>query len=326
MAITHALTSTRVKHHPRREEDVTQREWNSGHIPKQKKHESVLVEEIIRLLAPEDGEVAVDATAGQGGHSEALLKAARIRLFALDADPSAVEATRERLKRFGERVEVIEANFSNLAHVLNHAGVQKINLALFDLGWRSEQLSMGKGFSFLNDEPLNMSYGKKPASGFTASDILNTWDEKVIADVLFGYGEERYARRIAKAVNLRRKFAPITPTIEFVALIRDCFPPQYRHGKLHFATRSFQALRVAVNDELTCIEHGVRAAWEHLAPGGRIGVISFHSTEDRVVKRLFNSLKAHGELLTKKPVTASHAEITRNPSARSAKLRAIKKV
>lgn len=321
--MTHALTSIRVKRHPFREEDGSEREWNSGQV---KKHESVLVDEVLTILKPEEGEFALDATAGQGGHSEALLKEAHINLIALDADSSAVEATKERLKRFGERVQVIESNFSQIDSALKGAGVKEINLALFDLGWRSEQLSQGKGFSFLRDEPLNMSYGEKPASGFTASEALNSWTEKAIADVIFGYGEERYARRIAKAAVERREIAPIKTTIEFVEIIRDSVPGHYRHGKLHFATRSFQALRVAVNDELQSIEKGVMAAWKHLAPGGRIAVISFHSVEDRVVKRLFAALaKKGGTLIVKKPLTASKAEITRNPSARSAKLRGITK-
>lgn len=322
--MTHALTSTRVKHHPRREEDGTQREWNSGRTPRA--HQSVLVHEVLRILAPKNGEVIVDATAGQGGHSEAVLKEARVRLIALDADPTAVEAVQTRLKRFGEHVAVVNANFSELDQVLTTAGVTHINAALFDLGWRQEQLDQGRGFSFQQDEPLIMSYGVTPASHFTAAEALNTWSEKAIADVLFGYGEERYAKRIAKAVVARREIKPIETTLEFVEIIRDSVPHHYRHGRLHVATRSFQALRIAVNDELQVIEKGVRAAWKHLAPGGRLAVISFHSTEDRVVKRLFQSLvKDGGTLLTKKPIIATQAEINHNPSSRSAKLRGIQK-
>ncbi len=320
----HALTSIRVKRHPTREEDGSEREWNSGHM---KSHESVLVDEMISALSPKAGEWVVDATAGAGGHSETLLKHSHINLLALDADKTAVEAVRERLKRFHERVQVVEANFADLDHVLAHAGIKEINAALFDLGWRQEQLAAGKGFSFLRNEPLDMSYGEKPQSGFRARDILNNWSEKAIADVLYGYGEERYSRRIAKAVVERRATAPIETTIELVEIIRDAVPAHYRHGKLHFATRSFQGLRVAVNDELKSIEKGVMAAWDHLVSGGRIAVISFHSTEDRVVKHLFASLaKKGGHLVTKKPITANRSEIIRNPSARSAKLRAIVKV
>ncbi len=319
-----ALTSTRVKPHLRREEDGSEREWNSGHT--KRAHQSVLVAEVLSLLAPKDGEVVVDATAGQGGHSEALLKEAKVRLIALDADPTAVEATKARLKHFGDRVEVINTNFSHLDQALAQAGVKTVDAVLFDLGWRQEQLAQGRGFSFQQDEPLIMSYGETPASGFTAAEILNQWSEKTIADVLFGYGEERYARRIAKAVVERREIQPIQTTFELVEIIRDSVPRHYRHGKLHVATRSFQALRVAVNDELGVIEKGVKAAWKHLAPGGRIAVISFHSTEDRIVKRLFLSLsKDDGTLLTKKPIVGTREEISHNPSARSAKLRGIQK-
>jgi len=331
--MTHALTSIRVKHHPRREEDVTQREWNSGHTSrtssgksKSREHQSVLVKEVLSLLAPAKGNTVVDATAGQGGHSEALLKEAPVRLIALDADPTAVEAVQARLKHFGVRVEVINSNFSKIADVLKKAGVNKVDAVLFDLGWRQEQLSQGRGFSFQQDEPLIMSYGQVPASGFTAAEALNQWSEKALADVLFGYGEERYSRRIAKAIVERREIKPIETTLEFVEIIRDSVPHHYRHGKLHFATRSFQALRIAVNDELGVIDKGVRGAWKHLVPGGRIAVISFHSTEDRVVKRLFQALaKEGGTLLTKKPIVGTKEEITHNPSCRSAKLRGIQK-
>jgi 16S rRNA (cytosine1402-N4)-methyltransferase len=171
-----------------------------------------------------------------------------------------------------------------------------------------------------------MSYGEKPRSGFTASEILNNWDEKVLADVLYGYGEERYARRIAKAIVESRAIKAFETTLELVEVIRDAVPGAYRHGRLNPATKSFQALRVAVNDELGVIEEGLKAAWSILAPGGRIVVITFHSIEDRLVKKRFAEWAKHGaRLVIKKPLTASRAEITSNTSARSAKMRAIEK-
>jgi 16S rRNA (cytosine1402-N4)-methyltransferase len=237
-----------------------------------------------------------------------------------------VERTRERLAPYGARAEVVEANFKDLRKVLKHAGLDTLDKAIFDLGWNREQLAAGKGFSFLVDEPLNMSYGAKPASGFTASEIVNEWKEEVIADVLYGYGEETYARRIAKAIVERREIRPIETTVELSEIIKDAVPAAYRHGRLHPATRSFQALRMAVNAEIACIESGVAAAWEHLREGGRIAVITFHSIEDRAVKRLFLSYaKNGGRLVVKKPLTPSREEITQNPSARSAKLRVIEK-
>lgn len=277
---------------------------------KAQKHVSVLVDEVLEYLEVKKGEVVVDATYGQGGHSK-LLKKAGVTLLTIDADSNS-DAD-------------VHANFADLEKVFRHEGVKEINKALFDLGWNRGQLE-GKGFSFLRDEPLNMSYGDKPLSGFTAAEILNSWKESALADALFGYGEERYARRIAKAVVARRDIKPFETTIEFVETIRDSVPGAYRHGRLHFATRSFQGLRVAVNDELGAIDRGIKAAWKHLVCGGRIAVITFHSIEDRAVKRLFADFAGNGgKLVLKKPLTASRSEIINNPSARSAKLRVIEK-
>jgi len=167
-----------------------------------------------------------------------------------------------------------------------------------------------------------------PASGFTAKEILNTWSEAALADVFFGYGEERYARRIAKAIVEVRRTRAIETTRELTDIIARAVPAAYRHGRLHFATKTFQALRIAVNDELRALERGLRGAWNILSGNGRIAVISFHSTEDRVVKRLFREFaeEGRGQLLVKKPLTATAEELAGNPSARSAKLRGIEKV
>lgn len=314
-----SLTPVRVRHSLSREEESGSREQISashsgaGTHP----HVSVMLQEVLKLLAVKKGEVVVDATYGAGGHSRALAAAAKIKLIAIDAD-SAVAALHPG---------VTVANFAGLDAVLKKEGIEKIDKALFDLGWNRGQLSSGRGFSFMTDEPLNMSYGTKPASGFTAAEIVNTWSEKVLADVFFGYGEEHYARRIARAIVARRAHQSITTTIELVEIIRDAVPPAYRRGKLNPATRSFQALRIAVNDELKSIERGLESAWRHLSCGGRIAVITFHSTEDRVVKKLFAAYaKKQGKLVVKKPLTPSREEIRKNPSARSAKLRAIEKV
>jgi 16S rRNA (cytosine1402-N4)-methyltransferase len=325
-----ALTSVRAKTRLRREEGETGHERKSGQLSgdmAKPNHISVMVEEAISLLDLKKGEIVIDGTFGMGGHSEAILTAAPVRLVALDADEGAVMAGREKLERYADRLAILNANFRDLDRLLVREGIESIDKALFDLGWNKEQLASGRGFSFLRDEPLNMSYGQKPASGFTAAEILNTWEEKVIADVLFGYGEERFARRIAKAVVERRAVKPFETTIELVEVIRDAVPSPYRHARLHFATKSFQALRIAVNDELGAIEAGLKAAWEHLSPGGRIVVITFHSIEDRLVKKTFTALaKKDGRLVIKKPLTASRAEITHNSSSRSAKMRAIEKV
>jgi 16S rRNA (cytosine1402-N4)-methyltransferase len=320
--MTFALTAAHRSHRSAREE-------GDGADERQSAHKSVMVAEVLAALAPKAGEMVLDATAGQGGHSEALLHAAPgIHLIALDADPSAVAATQARLASFSGSVRVVESNFADSAKVLKHLGVEKIHKALFDLGWRSEQLASGRGFSFLHDEPLDMSYGSSPRSGFTAVQILNGWGEQALADVFFGYGEERYARRIAAAVVERRKLAPIHTTVEFAELVKDAVPALYRRGRIHPATKSFQALRIAVNDELGAAQKGIETAWEHLSVGGRIAVISFHSIEDRLVKVLFAAKikEGTGRLLYKKPLTASQEEISHNPRARSAKLRVIEKI
>jgi len=314
------------------------REEGDGAYERKQEHTSVLVPEVVALLAPKDGDVVLDATVGSGGHSEALLEAARITLVALDADPEAVAHVSHRLMPFGRRAQVIEANFADAEEALQKAGVTRIDRALFDLGWRREQLSQGKGFSFLADEPLNMSYGTMPRSGFTATDILNRFSETALADVFFGYGGERYARRIARAVVEARGKAPVETTAQFIDVVGGAVPGGYRRGRTHFATKVFQALRIAVNDELRALEQGIRGAWNLLAPGGRMAVITFHSTEDRAVKNLFKVLaleglpaapgsaaQAGGTLLVKKPLTAGIQERAENPSARSAKLRGIEK-
>lgn len=284
-------------------------------------HLPVMEREALELLDLHDKDVVVDATYGRGGHSKAMKAAAKIKLIALDADPVSARAN-------GTGPAVITANFADLADVLGGLGVEAIDKALFDLGWNMTQLASGRGFSFLADEPLNMSYGPKPRSGFTAAEILNTWQEKVLADAIFGYGEERYARRIAKAIVERRALQEYTSTLELVETIKDAVPAAYRRGRLHPATRTFQALRIAVNDELGAIEQGLRAAWAALLPGGRIVVITFHSIEDRAVKRLFAECakSGKGKLVVKKPLVATAGEIKRNPASRSAKMRAIEKL
>jgi 16S rRNA (cytosine1402-N4)-methyltransferase len=273
--------------------------------------------EVVAALDVQDKEIVVDATYGQGGHSGLLKKEAKIKLVALDADPAA---------------GVVNANFGDLGRVAADLGITQINKALFDLGWNRGQLVSDRGFSFMADEPLNMSYGPKPRSGFTAAEILNTFTEKALADIFFGYGEERYARRIASAVAERREEKPFATTLELVEVIKDSVPAAYRRGRIHPATRSFQALRIAVNDELGAIEQGIGAAWDLLACEGRIAVITFHSIEDRLVKRMFAAIakkegeRHRGRLLYKKPLIPTAAEVKANPASRSAKLRAIEKI
>ena len=334
---TKTAPNVRVKNSLQREEGSSLREPVTAvtqQAPAHAPHTSVFLEEVQKLLAVQPGEVVLDATAGQGGHSFAILSNnPQARVLALDADKDAVIFTREKLARFGERATVVESNFSDVEKVLRKQGIPEVHKALFDLGWNSGQLASGRGFSFQHDELLSMSYGKKPASGFDAREILNEWDEKTLADVFYGYGEEQYARSIAKAIVERRKFKPIETTIELAELVRDTVPAGYRHGRIHPATKTFQALRIAVNDELGVIERGIAGVWKHLAcgqpgAGGRIAVITFHSIEDRVVKQVFAKLVKEdgGQLTIKKPLVPSRSEVINNPRARSAKLRVIEKI
>ncbi len=305
--IIHFLPSVRSRSRLAREEDGNAREQEGGHI-------SVMTKEVLEYLVPKDGEVVVDATFGAGGHSKALKAAAKIQLIALDADPSVGEG-------------VIEANFADLEKVLKKLDIQSVDKVLFDLGWNSRQLRSGRGFSFLEDEPLLMSYGKKPASGFFAKEVVNEWSEATLADVFYGYGEERYARRIARAIVTRRARQPIYTSAELVEIIKSSVPATYRNGRIHPATRTFQALRIAVNDELGVLERGLAAAWGHLSCGGRIAAITFHSIEDRAVKKIFATYAQEGgKLVVKKPLVPSREEIQHNPRARSAKLRVIEKI
>lgn len=289
-------------------------------------HESVLMDEALAVLDLCDGQLVIDATAGRGGHSEAILKSANVRLIALDADRDSVAAVQKRLASYGDRARVIEANFRNLQAVLQAEGVSTIDRAMLDLGWNRAQLRAGKGFSFQTDEPLDMSYGSEPVSGFTAAAILNTWSEEAIANALFGYGGERYARRIAGRIAEVRVHTPFTTTGQLVELVSSVVPAAYRRGRTHAATKTFQALRIAVNDELGSLKRGLRAAWEMLAPGGRIAVITFQSLEDRNVKDLFTEFaEAGGHRINRKPIVPSREEMSRNRAARSAKMRVISK-
>jgi 16S rRNA (cytosine1402-N4)-methyltransferase len=237
LTMTRKFTPVRGQLRSRREEGGDDREQKQAHV-------SVLLAEAVAALAPKAGEVVVDATYGKGGHSAALRAAAKIKLIAIDADPTAGRG-------------VVEGNFGDLGAILKKLEIKEVDKVLFDLGWNMTQLTSGRGFSFMHDEPLNMSYSATPRSGFTAAEALNEWSEKVLADVLYGYGEERYARRIARAIVERRETKPFATTLELVEVVRDAVPAAYRRGRLNPATKTFQALRIAVNEELKSLESGL---------------------------------------------------------------------
>jgi len=263
----------------------------------------------------------VDATVGTGGHAEAILERGA-ELIGIDRDPLALEVARERLSRFGKRFLLIQDNFRHLVQILRDHGVQEVDGVLFDLGMSSFQLEDPKrGFSFLKEGPLDMRMD--PSQDLTAYEIVNRWSERDIARILREYGEERYAGRIARAIVKSR---PIETTTQLARIVARCYPPGYH--RIHPATRTFQALRIAVNDELNALREGLLAAIKVLRPGGVVVAISFHSLEDRIVKRTFRQRWIAGEveILTKKPLTPTAEEVEKNPRSRSAKLRAARKL
>ena len=284
-----------------------------GHVP-------VLVAEVVAALRPERGGVFVDCTLGLGGHTRALLEAGADRVIGIDRDSSALAAARTQLGELAGRVEMVHADYRQLGDVLSSRGVERVQGVLADLGVSSMQLDAeGRGFSFRRDEPLDMRMDQ--TRGATAADLVNTLDEQALADVIFRFGEERYSRRIARALVAAR---PVTTTGDLATVVRRAVPTR-GWQRIDPATRTFQALRIAVNGELDGLDRFVQDAADRLEPGGRLAVITFHSLEDRIVKHTMRGLAydAPGAfaVLTKKPVVPSDAEVARNARARSAKLR-----
>lgn len=294
-------------------------------------HTSVLLHESIEGLNLSKGEVFLDATIGSGGHAREVCEryGGEVRVIGIDADPHRVAEARSVLASYGCSAEIYEGNFRNLDTILTCAGISSIDAILFDLGFNSQQLeSSERGFSFLRDEPLFMTYADPKPGILTARDIVNSYDEEEIARILFEYGEERYSRRIARAIVEERKSRNIGTTKELVSILAKVLPTRYQHIRIHFATRTFQALRIAVNDEINALVDGLRKGFSALSGGGRCAVISFHSLEDRVVKKYFRECKNLSEaiLVTKKPIIPSENEQKNNPRSRSAKLRILEKL
>lgn len=297
-------------------------------------HAPVLLKEIIEYLDPKPGEIVLDGTLGAGGHAKKFCELINKEgiLIGIDQDKNALEITETELKRIPCKKFFFNGNFRNLDKFVKQAGVKGLNKALFDLGMSSMEIDspageIGRGFSFQKDEPLIMSYKTEILDDdLTAREIVNQWSEWEIADVIYKYGEERFSRRIAKGIVEGRRKKKIETTHALVEIIRNSVPKFYCRSRIHCATRTFQALRIAVNDELNVLREGIEKAWDLLLPGSRIAVISFHSLEDRIVKNFFKlKHKKEGLILTKKPVIASREEIKNNPRARSAKLRVILK-
>jgi len=300
---------------------------------------SVLLKEELDLLAPRAGETFVDGTLGGGGHAEALLEAGA-RVIGLDQDPEALDfAKGRRLHRFGNRFRPVQANFAQLGAVLDELGVREVDGVLLDLGVSSRQLDTAhRGFSFQREGPLDMRMD--PAGGVTAADLVNTAPAAELARIFHEYGEEPHSRRIAARIVSGRAARPFETTMQLALAVEEVVP---RRGRIHPATRIFQALRIAVNGEMEALESVLGQAAARLRGGGRMAVITFHSIEDRMVKEFFK-LRSMPELdrpewpaprpnpdyifraLTRKPVVATAEEQQRNPRSRSAKLRAVEKI
>jgi 16S rRNA (cytosine1402-N4)-methyltransferase len=279
-------------------------------------HLSVLPEETLRLLDPKPGETWVDGTTGGGGHARMIAEriAPAGRLIALDQDPAMLALARQRLDQLP--VTMVHANFDQVADVLRNLGIERVNGMLADLGFSSDQMDdTTRGLSFQREGPLDMRLDT--TAGSTAADLVNSMSEAGLADLFYEYGEERKSRWVAKRIVERRKERKFETTADLADLVRKCVP---RSGKIDPATRVFQALRIAVNDELGALDRLLAVLPGIVAPGGRVGIISFHSLEDRRVKQAFRN-EAHWMVRTKKPVEAGETETARNPRARSAKLR-----
>ena len=289
-------------------------------------HEPVLVAEVLALLAPSRGGLFVDCTVGLGGHTQALLEHGASRVLGLDRDPVALEHARERLAPFGDRVELVHADYRRLDEILAARNSPPVDGLLADLGISSMQLDTpGRGFSFRRDEALDMRMDT--TAGPTAADALRDVDERTLADVIYQFGEERHSRRVARAVVEARARKAIETTGQLADLVRRAIPRK-GYSRIDPATRTFQAIRIWVNRELEGLETFLASAARTLSAGGRLSVITFHSLEDRIVKHTLRALQAEGglKILTKRPVVPTEAEIARNPRARSAKLRAAERV
>ncbi|MGI8469476.1 MAG: 16S rRNA (cytosine(1402)-N(4))-methyltransferase RsmH [Pyrinomonadaceae bacterium] len=308
-------------------------------------HQSVLLAETLEFLAPARGGIFVDATLGLGGHAAAILSASGdAKIIGIDQDSEAIAIAEKRLEKFSGRYRIFHANFSELGEVLANAGIEKVDGILADLGVSSLQLdSETRGFSFRFDAPLDMRMNPDSET-LTAAELLETLSEFEIARIIYEYGEERFSRRIAHRIVERRTRgdAPKT-TRELAELVAGAVRAVNKKDRIHPATKTFQALRIAVNSELEILENFLRTAIEKLKIEGRLAVISFHSLEDRIVKKVFQNsagkcacpprlpqcvcgAEKKVEILTRKPVTASEIEIAENPRARSAKLRVCRKL
>ncbi|MBI5138408.1 MAG: 16S rRNA (cytosine(1402)-N(4))-methyltransferase RsmH [Candidatus Vogelbacteria bacterium] len=291
-------------------------------------HIPVLLKEVIEGLRLRKGDIVVDGTLNAGGHSKKILEAIEKEgtLVGIDADPEAIKRAEERLGHFQTRVYYVNDNFRNLGSILDSLKIDKVNAVLLDLGMSSDQLESGRGFSFQKDEPLIMTFGD--SSRFSAKEIVNNWSEESIADVIWGYGGERYARRIAHELVSARENREVKTSGELVEIVRRALPKRALNKKIHFATKTFQALRITANDELGALRDVLPQIVQRLMAGGRVAAITFHSLEDRIVKQFFKEEVRAGRmiLVNRKPIYPSPEEVKENARSRSAKLRIAEKI
>ncbi len=306
-------------------------------------HVSVLLEECLEGLNIKPDGVYVDGTLGGAGHSSQIVRRLTTgRLIGIDRDPVALKAAGKRLAPYADRVTLVHSNFCEMDHVLDDLGIEGVDGILLDLGVSSPQLDeVSRGFSYMGDAPLDMRMNHEDT--LTADVVVNTWSQEELKRILYDYGEERYAPQIAAAICRRREAAPIKTTLELVDVIRSAMPPAALREKQHPAKRSFQAIRIAVNDELGAVERIMTDAVELLNPGGRLAIITFHSLEDRIVKNGMAQAakgctcppsfpvcvcgkKPKVKLISKKPIVSGDEELKINPRARSAKLRICEKI
>lgn len=301
-------------------------------------HIPVLLNEVVENIAPKDGGIYVDGTFGAGGYTRAVLDAADCTVYAIDRDPDAIREGQKLVDAYKGRLHLLHGTFGEMADLVRGEGVDFVDGVMLDIGVSSMQIDRAeRGFSFQKDGALDMRMSQ---NGLSAADVLNTFGEREIADIIYKYGEERFSRRIAAAVVERRKTAPFKTTLEFADLIRRAVP--HKREDIDPATRSFQALRIYVNDELGQLESGLSAAHDLLKAGGRMAVVSFHSLEDRIVKTFMQEKSgktanpsrympvvekqaATLKTITKKPILPTESETKFNPRARSARLRVAEK-
>lgn len=296
------------------------------------KHISVLLNESIDGLSIKGGDIVFDGTLGGGGHSLSIIDrfGEKVKMICVDLDEDAIERSKKLIEKKSKNVIFVNSGFQDIDKILKDLKTEKVDRILLDLGLSSFQLEEGdRGFTFRKDEPLLMTMKKSPdKDDVTAYEIVNEWSEETIADIIYGFGEEKFSRKVAEAIVKKREEKKIETTFDLVRIIEGAVGKYYRGRKIHPATKTFQALRIATNSELTNLEKVISDGFKRLNKGGRMAIITFHSLEDRIVKKAFVELKGKGlaKIINKKPILPQEEEIKLNPRSRSAKLRLIEKL